>query len=55
MIVQCRVKWTEGDREVTAMYIDGSNPLLGMELLEDCLVTLEIGSGQREITISSQS
>jgi hypothetical protein len=26
-----------------------------MELLEDCLVTLEIGSGQREITISSQS
>ena len=51
MIVQCRVQWLEGYREVTALYTDGGNPLLGMELLEECIVTLEIGSGQGEMTI----
>ena len=55
MIVQCSVQWLEGYREVTAMYIDGNNPLLGMELLKNCLVTLEIGSGQGEITIEALS
>ena len=51
MIVQCRVEWLEGYREVTALYTDGSTPLLGMELLDDCTVTLENGGGQRGIII----
>lgn len=51
MIVQCRVQWLEGYRQVTALYTDGSNPLLGMELLDDCTVTLENGGDQRAIII----
>ena len=52
-LVQCRVEWLGGYREVTAIYIDGNNPLLGVELLEGCLVTLEIRSGQGEMTIEA--
>lgn len=51
MIVQCRVQWLKGYREVTALYTDGNNPLLGMELLDDCTVTLENGGDQRAIII----
>ncbi len=51
MIVQCHVQWLEGYREVTALYTDGDNPLLGMELLEDCTVTLENGGDQKAIVI----
>ncbi len=51
MIVQCRVQWLEGYREVTALYTDGSTPLLGMELLDDCTVTLENGGDERGIII----
>jgi len=51
MIVQCRVEWLEGYREVMALYTDGGTPLLGMELLEDCTVTLENGGDQRGIII----
>ena len=51
MIVQCRVQWLEGYREVTALHTDGGNPLLGMELLEDCIVTLENGGDERGIII----
>lgn len=53
MIVQCRAQWTEGYRMVTAIYIDGGNPLLGMELLENCLVTLEVESGQGQIIVEA--
>lgn len=53
MIVKCRVEWTKGYRDVTAMYVDGVNPLIGMELLEDCLVTLEIEGNGGRITIEA--
>ena len=52
-LVKCRVKWTDGFRDVTAMYMNGINPLLGMELLEDCLVTLEIEGSGGQITIEA--
>jgi len=52
-IVECRVEWTDGFRDVTAMYIDGINPLLGMELLKDCLMTLEIEGNGGQFTIEA--
>lgn len=53
MVVQCRVDWIDGYRDVTAIYIDGRHPLLGMELIEacDCLVTFQIEGGRGDITV----
>ena len=53
MIVQCRIEWVDGPREVTAVYIKGENPLLGMELMASCLVTLEIENDQGQFTIEA--
>lgn len=53
MYVPCEVGWTDGLRPAIAMYIGGENPLLGMELLDDCIVTLEIENGQGEIVIEA--
>ena len=51
MLVTCRIKWGDEDRDVSAMYINGENPLIGMELFSDCVVTLEIQNGQGDITV----
>jgi len=51
IVVQCQVNWIDGPREVTAVYIKGDNPLLGMELMDNCVVTLEIENGHGDIII----
>lgn len=53
MTVKCRVEWINGYQDVIAMYVDGVNALIGMELLEDCLVTLEIEGNGGQITIEA--
>ena len=50
-IASCTLDWVDGEREATVLCIGGSNPLIGMELLSDCLVTLEIEGIGGTITI----
>jgi clan AA aspartic protease len=40
-VIRCRIKWGDEEREVDAMVIDGEDPLLGIELLEDRRLTIE--------------
>ena len=53
MAIACQIDWLHGSRDVTAMYIDGRSPLLGMELLDSCIVTIETEGGVGSITIES--
>jgi len=52
--VPCTVRWVDGDRNINAVYIPGDRPLLGMELLDNTITTLEMTNGTGEITVEAQ-
>jgi predicted aspartyl protease len=53
LIVPCKVGWVDGWRDVEAIYIDGRNPLLGMELLQGCFVEIDLTVEGGEIVVRS--
>lgn len=47
----CMIRWLQRTRNATVTYLRGNEPLLGMELLNNTITTLEISNGVGEITI----
>ena len=51
MAVDCRIDWIGGWCDAEAMYVDGSYPLHGMELLDNYAVMFEAVNGRGGIFV----
>ena len=40
-VVECAVRWSDDLRVVEALYINGENPLAGMEMFAGCRLTID--------------
>jgi predicted aspartyl protease len=51
-LAECQVRLSDGFAPATAMYIDGDNPLIGIELLHDHRLTIDVIEGG-EVTVEA--